>query len=85
MHFKITRNFENKSAIPSKTRLEIHCGFRRFVIRPTFSVEPSPGQGDKLKFLRFLRHDAAAIASVYCPIVFSPCKILMFQKDTQTE
>ena len=31
--------------------------------------------------MRFLRHDIGVIASAYCPIVFAPCKILMFTKD----
>jgi len=56
----------------------MHCGFRVFTVKPIFSAEPSAGQGDKLKYMRFLRSDCAAIASCYMPIVFSPCKILMF-------
>lgn len=31
-----------------------------------------------MKYMRFLRNDTSAIASLYLPIVFSPCKILMF-------
>jgi len=41
-------------------------------------MEPSPGHGDKLKYMRYLRHDISAVASAYMPIVFSPCKILLF-------
>lgn len=81
MHFKIQRHFENVEPIPSEKEVMLHCGFRVFVVRPIFSQEPSPGQGDKLKYMRFLRTDMSAIASMYLPIVFSPCKILLF---TQT-
>ena len=70
--------------IPSETEMMLHCGFRVFIVRPTFSQEPSPGQGDKLKYMRFLRTDMAAIASMYLPIVFSPCKILLFTKSNQS-
>ena len=66
--------------IPSETEMLLHCGFRVFIVRPTFSQEPSPGHGDKLKYMRFLRTDMAAIASMYLPIVFSPCKILLFTR-----
>ena len=29
MHFKLTRTIENTEAIPSKSNMEFHCGFRR--------------------------------------------------------
>ncbi len=78
MHFKIKRTTENKDPVKSKTLMEFHCGFRRFASKPLFSQETNPGAAtEKLKFLRFLRDDdSAAIATVYCPIIFSPCKIL---------
>jgi len=34
--------------------------------------------------MRFLRHDMSVIASAYSPIVFTPCKILMFTKDKES-
>lgn len=34
--------------------------------------------------MRFLRHDMSVIASAYSPIVFTPCKVLMFTKDKDT-
>lgn len=83
MHFKVQRHFENTEVIPSKHELLMHCGFRVFTVRPIFSQEPSPGQGDKLKFMRFLRTDMPAVATVYMPIVFSPCKILMFTRQDE--
>mgnify|MGYP001591160081 CR=1 FL=1 len=64
--------------IQSKQEILIHCGFRIFPIAPIYSLEVNPSGGEKLKYLRFLRHDIEAIASAYCPIVFSPCKVLLF-------
>ena len=83
MHFKIQRNFENQDTVPSKTEVEIHCGFRRLTVKPVFGLQTSAGgqSSEKLKYLRFLRHDMSIVASVYCPIIFSPCKMLMFNKD----
>jgi pre-rRNA-processing protein TSR1 len=84
MHFKIHRNIENTDVVPTKTLLEVHCGFRKYLIKPTFSLESQPGQGDKLKALRFLRSDIPAIASAFCPIIFSPCKILVFTPQSDS-
>lgn len=85
MHFKIQRAFDNKDTVPSKTEVEIHCGFRRLTLKPVFGLETSSSghSSDKLKYMRFLRHDVAIIASAYSPIIFSPCKVLMFNKDEQ--
>jgi hypothetical protein len=55
MHFKVQRNFENQEIVASKQELEIHCGFRKFTIRPIFSSESNPGHGDKLKYMKFMR------------------------------
>jgi pre-rRNA-processing protein TSR1 len=34
--------------------------------------------------MRFLRTDMAAIASIYLPIIFSPCKILLFTRNSSS-
>ena len=38
MHFQIKRTLENKEVVPSKALMEFGCGFRRMVIKPTFSM-----------------------------------------------
>jgi pre-rRNA-processing protein TSR1 len=71
MHFKLKRTLENKEIVPSKSLMEFSCGFRRLVIKPTFSKEINPaGKNDKLRFMRFLRKDVDAIATAFCPIVY---------------
>jgi len=81
MHFKIKRTLENAEIVPSKALMEFSCGFRRTVIRPTFSMElNAAGKNDKLKFMRFLRKDTAVVATAYCPIFYSPCKVICFTK-----
>jgi hypothetical protein len=62
--------------------MEFSCGFRRIVIRPTFSMElNASGKNDKLKYMRFLRKDISVIATAYCPVFYSPCKVITFTKD----
>ena len=81
MHFKIRRTLENAEIVPSKALMEFSCGFRRMVIRPTFSMElNAAGKRDKSKFMRFLRKDKSIVATAYCPIVYSPCKVICFTK-----
>lgn len=79
MSFKIKRTIENKDVVPSKQLMEFSCGFRRFTCKPIFSTETNPGAAtEKYKFNRFLHAEEPAIATVYCPIVFAPCKVLCF-------
>jgi len=79
MHFKLNRTTENREPIPSKTRMEFHCGFRRMTLQPVLSAETNPGSAsEKLKYMRFMRFDMPAIATAICPIVMAPCKVLCF-------
>ena len=59
MHFKIKRTFENDEIIPSKSLMEFSAGFRRLVLKPTFSMElnAAGATADKNKYMRFLRKD----------------------------
>jgi len=71
MHFKIKRTLENKEIVPSKATMEFNCGFRRLVVRPTFSMElNASGKNDKYKYMRFLRKDINVIATAYMPFVY---------------
>ena len=82
MHFQIKRTLENKEVVPSKALMEFGCGFRRMVIKPTFSMQlNAAGQSDKCKYMRFLRGDMQVIATAYCPIVYAPSKIIVFTKQ----
>ena len=83
MHFKLNRTTENREPIPSKTKMEFHCGFRRLTLQPVLSAETNPGSNsEKLKFLRFMRSDMPAIATAICPIVFAPCKVICFTENS---
>lgn len=63
--------------------MEFSCGFRRLSIVPTFSMElNAAGKNDKFKYMRFLRKDMFVIATAFCPIVYSPCKVIVFTKQS---
>lgn len=65
-HFKIKRFDEDKTIIPSKSVLEFHVGFRRYLTRPIFSDEYYGT--NKAKYYRFLQHDTETLVSAYTPI-----------------
>eukprot|EP00392_Amoebophrya_sp_AT5.2_P007655 g7670.t1 len=93
MHFQIHRATAGTDSltpgktldrsIKSKTELEFHCGFRRFLARPIFSQLPkkSCAEKDKHLYLRYCHGGSSCVASVYAPILFSPCTLLMFEKE----
>jgi len=86
MHFKLKRTIENKDIVPSKTVTEFHCGFRRMELKPIFSAETNPGSGsEKYRFMRFMRTDCSVVATAYCPIVFTPSKVLCFNRKVDEE
>lgn len=75
MHFTVKRVSPCKEIVKSKDLLLIHAGCRRFLANPTYS-QHTPG--DKHKFEKFFRGGGTYVASVYAPITFTPCPILMF-------
>lgn len=87
MHFKIKRTFENEEIVPSKSLMEFSAGFRRLVLKPTFSMElnAAGAQGDKNKYMRFLRKDMQVVATAYCPVIYHGCKVITFTKRSHNE
>ena len=63
--------------IKSKDELIFHTGFRSFNAKPVYSE--SNLNCDKHKFERFLMPGRFAVASVYGPITFLPCPVLVFK------
>jgi len=83
VHGTVARLKENTEVIKSKQELFLHCGFRRFTAKPTYSEVPKRASiCKKFKFMRFLHHDVTACASFYAPVIFPPSRLLMF---TQTD
>lgn len=79
MHGTVSRVGESKAVIKSKQEMTLHCGFRRFLAKPTFSEIPRRSSTcKKYKFSRFLQPEVASCASFYAPVVLPPCRLLMF-------
>ena len=79
MHFTVKRASPCKDVIKSKDPLLIHAGCRRFIANPVYSQHTT---GDKHKFELFFRGGGTYVASVYAPITFTPCPILMFSSPS---
>ena len=82
VHFAIKRLPTYTDPIKSREVLWFQAGFRRYPARPAFS-ERTPGIA-KQKFLRFLQPGASACASVYGPIAYPPCPVLVFKGEPGT-
>ncbi|XP_077336712.1 pre-rRNA-processing protein TSR1 homolog isoform X1 [Lithobates pipiens] len=73
----VRRHPGNTEPVKAKEEMIFHCGFRRFRASPLYSQHTS---ADKHKSERFLRSDAAVVATVYSPITFPPATVLMFKQ-----
>lgn len=82
LHFTVKRLPTYTDPIKSREVLWFQAGFRRYPARPTFS-ERTPGIS-KQKFLRFFQLGMTACASVYGPIAYPPCPVLIFKGEPGT-
>lgn len=82
VHFSVKRLPTYSDPIKSREVLWFQAGFRRYPARPTFS-ERTPGIS-KQKFLRFFQPGMTACASVYGPIAYPPCPVLVFKGEPGT-
>ena len=74
---------EGKSAIRGKEPLLFQVGFRTFFTKPIFSEANL--NCDKHKMERFLQPSRYAVASIYAPITYLPCPVLVFRNDPSRE
>jgi len=76
----ISRFKDFTEVIKSKQEVWMHCGFRRFMAKPNYAETPKRASTcKKYKFMRFLQAEASI--SMYCPVMFPPCRLLMFAKS----
>jgi pre-rRNA-processing protein TSR1 len=78
LHFTIRRTGLYADPIKSKESLVFQTGFRTFEAKPIFSE--SNLNCDKHKMERFLREDAFTMASVYGPVTYIPCPLLVYKR-----
>ncbi len=78
MHFTVKRTGNYADLIKSKEPLVFQMGFRSFEAKPIFSE--SNLNCDKHRMERFLREGNFSMASVYGPITYMPCPLLVYKK-----
>jgi pre-rRNA-processing protein TSR1 len=84
VHGELARLKECIIPIKSKQLVTLHCGFRRFPAKPTFSEVPKKSSAcKKFRYMRFLHEDVTACASFYAPVIFPPCRLLMFVHSSE--
>lgn len=78
LNFSVTRprHEENENiVIKSKDKLLVSCGFRRYVNAPIYSQATN---GSLHKFERFFPNGQTVIGTVYAPVSYQPCPVLLF-------
>jgi len=80
MHYVTRKHPTYSLPVQSKEQLIFHVGHRQFTASPIFSQHTS---GDKFKSERFLPGSDACVMSVYAPVTYPSCPVLVFDKDYQ--
>ena len=82
VHCAMQRQAEYVGPLKGKERVEVHCGFRRFVTSPIYShyTPPSTGGHHRNRALveRFFHPGRYTTASFYSHIMYQPAPVLMF-------
>jgi pre-rRNA-processing protein TSR1 len=82
LHFTVERRDGYDEPIKSKEALTFQVGFRSFSARPIYSEINL--NCDKHKMDRFFRKGCLNMASVFGPVTFLPCPLLVFKKHETT-
>ena len=80
LHMGLSSNKDASSSIPvkSKDSLIFRCGWRTWTGRPIFSQNNL--NCDKHKFERYMPEDSFFAASVFGPVTYTPCPVLVFRE-----
>jgi len=78
LNFVVKRHtLGHQNPIASKERLIFHCGYRRFAACPIFSQHTN---SSKHKYERFWRADSTVVMTIFAPIFFPPCSVVVCQE-----
>jgi len=77
-NYKIKVSYDYKQKIESNELFETQVGFRRWLMRPKFSLEVSVNS-DKLKYEKHLEEDKYYIASAYAQLTYPNTPVLFFK------
>ncbi|KAJ3047950.1 hypothetical protein HK097_011022 [Rhizophlyctis rosea] len=78
LNFVVKRTEEYDAPVKSKDPVTLHCGFRRYNVRPLFSQHSQGATNNVHKFERFLQPKGTAVATVYAPIQFGPAPVMLW-------
>lgn len=78
LHFSLQRTSNYNDPIKSKEDMIFQAGFRSFKAKPIYSE--SNLNCDKHKLERYLLPDRFSVASIYAPVTFLPCPLLLFKE-----
>ena len=78
LNFTIRRTVNYTDPIASKDELIFVCGSRWLVCNPLFSEHSATS--DKHKYEKFWLPTTTSVATIYGPVMFSPCPLLIFKK-----
>ncbi|CAG8493832.1 12709_t:CDS:10 [Ambispora gerdemannii] len=83
LNFIVTRNSEFEEPVKSKDPLILHCGFRRYIVRPLYSENTQGGKrtNNVHKFERFFNLGRTCMATIYGPIQMGNLPVMLY-KDT---
>jgi len=85
MNILVKPSFKNTAVVKNKDLLMFQVGFRKFLARPIFSQHTR--NNTKYKMERFMpvpeseKDDKYVVMTVYAPITYPPCSVLVFDKD----
>ena len=78
-HYRIKRIDDDQNPVQSKSILEFHVGFRRFLICPMISEQMQVN--NKAKYHRFIPNGMNLLASSISQICMPPGKVMVFRRD----
>jgi pre-rRNA-processing protein TSR1 len=82
MNFTVQRNQKYDGPVKSKDTMILMSGFKRYIVNPIYSTYSRGGPNNVHKFERYLQQDKTYMATIYAPVQFGPCPILMFKCST---
>ena len=81
--YKVSLNYDYHFDIQSNEMFEAQVGFRRWIVRPSFSTEISVNS-DKLKYEKYLEPEKHYIAAVYGQLTYPNAPVLFFKPINET-
>jgi pre-rRNA-processing protein TSR1 len=86
MNYKITPYYEEEDKYIqnlNKKVLECQCGFRRYLIKPIFSVNLHNSYSDKIKYQKYIEKDKFFIMTCFSQLTYANNPVLIFLRKKE--